>query len=142
MQRRHHRRRHLAPLNSVSEIDITPLIDLAFSLLIIFMIATPLLEQTIPLDLPHESARPQTRQDKINYQVISIDAKGDLFWGTQKVNRTQLDEHLSLFSRQADPSAVLHIRGDRHIDYGQVMDIVDLIKAHQLTQISLDTQVH
>ena len=57
--------------SALNEINITPLIDLAFALLIIFMIATPLLEQTIPLDLPNELAKKQELSKK-KVQIISI----------------------------------------------------------------------
>ena len=126
-------------LTSVSEIDITPLIDLAFSLLIIFMIATPLLEQTIPLNLPQETARPQPPLEKNDYQVISIDAKGKISWGTQPVTRNELLARLNTLAAQPKPP-VIHLRGDRSLDYGKVIEVVDTVKTAGLSQISLDTQ--
>ncbi len=135
-------RRRKDHLSSVTQIDITPLIDLAFSLLIIFMISTPLLEQTIPLNLPLETMRPQqVSSDKMEQQALSIDELGHIFWGKEPVSRQVLSLRLEELARQAKPP-VLHLRADESLPYGTVMGVVDLIKAAHLSQISLDTQAH
>lgn len=127
-------------LQAMAQIDMTPLIDLAFSLLIIFMISTPLLEQTIPLNLPKETQRPQPAKAEIAYQVISIDALGELFWGQEKVNFLELTHRLQSLTSAPKPP-VIHLRADDHLPYGQVMAVVDAIKAANLSQMCLDTQV-
>lgn len=133
-------RRERSSLTSVSQIDITPLIDLAFSLLIIFMISTPLLEQTVPLNLPLESVRPQsTPPEKLEHQAVSIDALGKIFWGKDAVTRSELAQRLHLLANQPKPP-VIHLRADEALPYGQVMAVVDLIKGANLSQISLDTK--
>lgn len=137
MAHRFRRARH--SLTSVSEIDITPLIDLAFSLLIIFMIATPLLEQTIPLNLPQESAKPQATPEKVDYQVISINAQSQTFWGTELVSTTQLLTKLQALAAIAKPP-VIHLRADATLHYGRVVEVIDSIKRAGLKNISLDTQ--
>jgi biopolymer transport protein ExbD len=71
-------------LTALTEINVTPLIDLAFALLIIFMIATPLLEQTIPINLPGEVSKPQL-DVKNDIQVVSISRQGELYWGSKKL---------------------------------------------------------
>ena len=124
----------------MSEINVTPLLDLAFSLLIIFMITTPLLEQTIPLDLPKESARAQPSPEKIEYQTISVDRNGGIFWGKEQVSLEQLDQLLATLAGQPNPP-VVNIRADTTIAYQRVVDVLSRVKAHRLTRISLDTQV-
>ncbi len=124
---------------AMSEINVTPLIDLAFSLLIIFMITTPLLEQSIPLQLPLESQRPQQSRDQLRIQVISVDKAGQIFWGENPVSLDQLNENLSRLARETDPP-VISIRGDASIQYQKVIDVIDRIKANNLSRISLDTQ--
>ncbi len=127
-------------LTTVSSINITPLIDLAFALLIIFIIATPLLEQTIPLDLPRESQSDQSQNEDINFQSISINRDLEYFWGDQQIDFSTLLEYLDRLSEQTDPP-VLNIRGDGQIAYQEVIRVIDAIKQRDLTQISLDTQV-
>lgn len=137
MARSFHRRERLS---AMSEINMTPLIDLAFALLIIFMITTPLLEQTIPLQLPLEAQTPQTPPPEQTIQIISINAEGLIFWGDESVSTERLDELLGSLTARRDPP-VLHIRADASLQYQRVIDVVELIKRNQLTKISLDTQV-
>ena len=127
-------------LQTVTTINMTPLIDLAFALLIIFIIATPLLEQTIPLNLPLETQKPGDRRDDIEFQTISITEEGDVFWGDTPVDRDTLSVYLERISQQPDPP-VLNIRGDARLRYQAVVDVIDLIKQYELEKISLDTQV-
>jgi len=126
-------------MGAISEINVTPLIDLAFSLLIIFMIATPLLEQTIPLQLPLESQSAQPQED-IEFQTISIDTRGQAFWGETAVDMTQLNDLLARASLQTEPP-VIRIRADGSLPYQRVIDVLDLVKQNELSKISLDTQV-
>lgn len=123
----------------MSEINITPLLDLAFSLLIIFMIAAPLLEQTIPLQLPLETAAAQPQRSEQDYQVISIDAQGVYHWGEEPVTAQRLNELLGALALRAEPP-VLHLRGDATLPYQKVIDVIDMVKQHKLSRISLDTQ--
>ncbi|GAB4271735.1 MAG TPA: biopolymer transporter ExbD [Opitutae bacterium] len=136
MARRFHRRDRL---NALSEINMTPLIDLAFTLLIIFMITAPLLEQTIAINLPQEAVKPQDAQE-IRYQTISIDKKGEYYWGSDLVDTTQLRTHLQHIAEESDPP-VINLRAERSLPYQSVVTVVDMIKQENLSKISLDTQV-
>lgn len=137
MARSFRRRGHLPPM---SDINLTPLIDLAFSLLIIFMVTTPLLEQTIPLQLPLETRSPQDSAPQQDIQVIAVNAEGVVFWGSEAVSAQRLDQLLASLAARRDPP-VLHIRADGSIPYQKVIDVIELIKRNKLTKISLDTQV-
>ena len=68
-------------LDAISDLNVTPLIDLAFSLLIIFMITTPLMEQSIRVDLPDQSEQAAVDPDEQQVEVIAIKATGAYFWG-------------------------------------------------------------
>jgi len=127
-------------LGAISEINVTPLIDLAFALLIIFMITTPLLEQTIPLNLPLDSQAPASERAAVEFQVISIDREGHIYWGEDKVSKIKLNDLLNSLRAQSNPP-VLNIRADRNLQYQKVIDVIDIIKQNQLSKISLDTQV-
>lgn len=126
-------------LTALTEINVTPLIDLAFALLIIFMIATPLLEQTIPINLPSEASKPQS-EIKENIQVISMDSRGILFWGDKKVTEAQMAVLLKEASEAKDVP-IMRIRADKRLPYEQVIALIDLIKQNNLVKISLDTEV-
>ena len=126
-------------LNALTEINVTPLIDLAFALLIIFMIATPLLEQTIPINLPAEAAKPQREVD-LPIQVLSIDAQGRFYWGANPVSDSEMAERLGRLSSDGE-QPILRIRADKQLPYYRVIQLIDLVKQHDLVKISLDTEV-
>ena len=126
-------------LTALTEINVTPLIDLAFALLIIFMIATPLLEQTIPINLPGEVSKPQL-DVKNDIQVVSISRQGELYWGSKKVSEAEMTVLLQETSK-ADVVPVLRIRADKALPYESVIGLIDLIKQNNLVKISLDTEV-
>jgi biopolymer transport protein ExbD len=130
--------RRPAGLSAVDEINVTPLIDLAFALLIIFMIAAPLLEQTIPIDLPEESVSPQPSAQP-EAQVISIDADRQLFWASDPIDAAELGRRLATLASLGDPP-VLHVRGDASLPYQEIITVVDAVKSAGLTKLSLDTQ--
>ena len=137
MARTFHRRERL---DALSEINVTPLIDLAFALLIIFMITAPLLEQSIDLDLPVESADGTSVLDEDRYQTISINAQGVIFWGEEIVDELELKARLRDLGKEPLPPTI-HLRGDRSLPYQRVITVIDLIKENRLTRISLDTEV-
>jgi len=126
-------------LNALTEINVTPLIDLAFALLIIFMIATPLLEQTIPINLPSEFAKPQSQIDS-EVQVLSIDRSGRFYWGNNVVSDSKMSTLLKELA-QSENSPILRIRADKQLEYNRVIQLIDLVKQHNLVKISLDTEL-
>lgn len=136
MARKFHRKDRLAAL---TEINVTPLIDLAFALLIIFMITTPLLEQTIEVNLPVEAAKTQA-DEREDFQSISLDPQGVYYWGDERVSQEELGQRLDILKMESDPP-VLSIRADAQLPYQKVITVVDMIKQRKLSKISLDTKV-
>lgn len=136
MARNFHRKDRLSAL---TEINVTPLIDLAFALLIIFMITTPLLEQTIEVSLPVESVNPQP-EDREDFQSIAINKAGLYFWGEDQVSQQQLGDLLDTMAMDPAPP-VLSIRADSNLAYQKVVTVIDMIKQRNLSKISLDTKV-
>ena len=126
-------------LEALTEINVTPLIDLAFALLIIFMITTPLLEQTIEVNLPVEAAKSQAGERE-TFQSIAIDARGRYYWSDEQVSKQQLADLLDTLSMDPAPP-VLSIRADAQLPYQQVITVIDMIKQRELSKISLDTRV-
>jgi len=124
----------------MTELNVTPLMDLAFSLLIIFMISTPLLEQTIPVNLPKQDANSASVRPDIDFQLITINADGQIYWGKQSVDLVELNSLLASLSKTQDPPAI-SLRADRNLIYQKVIDVIDAIKRHNLTKLHLDTEV-
>jgi biopolymer transport protein ExbD len=127
-------------LSAMSEINLTSLMDLVFCLLIIFMITTPLMEQTIPLNLPVQPKNAENRDPKQKFQVVSIDAQGRYFWGSTPVDADKLQSLLKVQGALPEPP-VISLRADASLPYQKVIDVLDMIKAANLTKLSLDTQV-
>ena len=125
---------------AMTDLNITPLMDLAFSLLIIFMISTPLLEQTIPVHLPKQDQNAASERPKIDFQVITINENGQIYWGKQPVDLVQLDSLLATLASQPEPPAI-SFRGDLNLPYQKIVDVISAIKRHNLKKLHLDTEV-
>jgi biopolymer transport protein ExbD len=129
-------------LHPVAELNVTNMVDLGFTLLIIFMIATPLIqqEQTIPVNLPGESKRVQTPPPPdTEFQTISIDRVGNIYFGASRVSFTELSSKLSGLAAKPKPP-VIRIRADLTLQWQQVVRLMDEIKKHNLTKITFDTE--
>src|SRR5215207_5350936 len=101
---RNFRRKHAA--HPIADLNVTNLIDLGFMLLIIFMVATPLIqqEQTIQVNLPTESKRPQDSSDKdLTFQSISIDKRGVYYFGNTVIDPEELRPRLEELARRPKP---------------------------------------
>src|SRR5579862_7696497 len=108
--RRFSQRNSLVTLN---EINITPLLDLAFVLLIIFIITRPLLEGNIDLQLPQNMGKPDIRKiDPHNIRVVEISPAGDYWLQGKRLSLAQLDGQLVDIHRQ-NPKLIVDIRGDK-----------------------------
>lgn len=139
MARIFRRPRHLHP---VAELNITNMVDLGFTLLVIFMIATPLIqqEQTIPINLPTESKRPQEKPPPdTQFQVVSIDRSGRFYFGNRQVSFTELSSNLAAVAARPKPP-VIRIRADLTLQWQQVVRVMDEIKKHNLTKVTFDTE--
>ena len=126
----------------ISELNVTNLIDLAFTLLIIFMIATPLIqqEQTIPVNLPVESTRTQQKPPPdTEFQSVSIDRSGSYYVGSKRVSFAELSSTLAAYAAKPKPP-VIRIRADLTLQWQQVVRLMDEIKKQNLTKITFDTQ--
>lgn len=135
MARNFHRR---SPMAAMSEINVTPLIDLAFALLIIFMITAPLLEQSIDINLPAERARAQEPERQTGL-TLSLDREGVLYWDGERVGADELALRLQqLVDSGGDP--VVSIRADAALPYQRIVDVLDEVKAAGLRKISLGTR--
>ena len=137
MARTFKRQRSLHP---VAELNITNMVDLGFTLLIIFMIATPLIQQpqSIPIDLPVVGSSPQ-KQSKEQAQLIAVDRNGNYYWGERRTNLAQIRVNLATLAENPKPP-VIRIEADFSLQYQQVVSVLDEVKKVGLSRISLDTQ--
>lgn len=124
----------------ISDLNVTPLIDLAFSLLIIFMITTPVIEQYNRIDLPTQNSdnnqKPPEKEDKF----ITIDAEGRYNWGKDAVSKNELETLLDQVAKDSGDQPTIHLRGDRTLPYQKIMDVINMLKSRNLTKLSLDTK--
>jgi len=127
-------------LSVISELNVTPLIDLAFSLLIIFMITTPVIEQYNRVNLPDQSSSAKQPPPPAEDKYITIDQAGDYFWGKIPISIEDLKDRLDQIAGGQGPTPTIHIRGDRALPYQKVIDVVNLLKERNLTKLSLDTR--
>jgi biopolymer transport protein ExbD len=124
----------------ISDLNVTPLIDLAFSLLIIFMITTPVIEQYNRIDLPDQPSEQDQPLPAIDDEFITIDAEGTYHWGQVKVSKDELEERLDRIAASSGEQPVIHLRGDRSLRYQKIFDVINMLKVRNLTKLSLDTK--
>jgi len=124
----------------ISDLNVTPLIDLAFSLLIIFMITTPVIEQYNRIDLPTQELNSTQKPPEVEDKFITIDAKGDYNWGKAPVSKSELESLLDEVMSVKGEQPVIHLRGDRSLPYQKIVDVINMLKERNLTKLSLDTR--
>ncbi|OIR15037.1 biopolymer transport protein ExbD [mine drainage metagenome] len=118
------------------------MIDLGFTLLIIFMIATPLInqEQHNPVNLPVTSKAPLERTDKnLTFETITITKSGSYLWRDQPVSYAELCSRLNAVASLPN-QPVIRIRADAQTPYQNVMSVLDEVKKRHLSKIDLPSQ--
>ena len=123
---------------AMAELNVTPLLDLAFVLLIIFIITTPLLESGVALDLPKASEHPTPPVDPKAIRTVSVTRAGQVFIEDKPVNLAMLQQELILF-RESTPDAAVIVRADAGLPYQQVIDVYNVIQNAKIERMSLDT---
>ena len=132
--RRFSQRSHLVTL---SEINITPLLDLAFVLLVIFIITTPLLEQSINLKLPHGGTR-EKQLDKSDIRTVEISSSGNYALDRHRMSLPQIIYQLAVEYR-SNPNLVVYIRADKDCRYDDVAQVLNGCQHYGITRYSLRT---
>jgi biopolymer transport protein ExbD len=126
------------PLSTLSEINVTPLLDLAFVLLIIFMITTPLLENSIDLVVP-SSASADKPVDTQKVQVVSIDRNDLLKLNMTPVTPAELGQQLASL-HQAEPATAVVVRADRGLPLQKFIGVMDVIQGAGITKVGVMTR--
>ncbi len=125
-------------LTSLSEINITPLLDLAFVLLIIFMITTPLLENSVNLVIP-SSGVANTPVNPSKVQVISMDRTEAIKLNDEPVDAEMLASRLAEL-KSADPDVAIVIRPDRELPVQKLVSLMDALQRAQITKVGIATK--
>jgi biopolymer transport protein ExbD/biopolymer transport protein TolR len=116
----------------MSEINMTPLIDVMLVLLVIFMITAPLMSSSLKLDLPQaEAATPSETPDFI---AVSVDAQGRLFLGDEAVTPAVFAERVAQ-AAQKNPATEVQLRADKAVPYGRVAELIGVVQKAGLNRI-------
>jgi biopolymer transport protein ExbD len=119
------------------ELNLTPLMDLAWNLLIVFIIMATATVQGISVNLPKASAAPSLAKAKT--KAVTIAADGRIYLDTVVVSPEDLELRLRQ-AKAADPTMPVVVKGDASIQYDRVIEVLDIIKRLEINQVGLVTQ--
>jgi biopolymer transport protein TolR len=133
--KRRHRRRGV-----MSEINVTPFVDVMLVLLIIFMVSAPLLTVGVPIDLPQSQAK-SLDQDR-EPLTVSVNLKGEVFLQNSEIKVDELVPRLQAITQaRGGLDERIYVRGDRKVDYGTVMRVMGRLSAAGFKRVALVTEV-
>ncbi len=122
----------------ISDINITPFVDVLLVLLIIFMVAAPMMTSSINIDLPKGAATPST--EKLPPISISVKSDGTIYLQEEALKLGSLPTELLKISNN-NLNSKIHVRADKNIDYGRVMEVVKIISLAGFNQVVLVTEL-
>ncbi len=125
--------------SSLNELNITPLLDLAFVLLVIFIITTPQLVNNLEMNLPSAQVPQQQPKQPVKPNQIVVSVNGAVALNGQPLTMEQLRTSLSAM-KNADPDVALVIKGARDTDYQHVIRVLDLIQQLGIAKMGLATE--
>ncbi|MGD8326030.1 MAG: protein TolR [Sphingomonadales bacterium] len=122
---------------AMSEINVTPLVDVMLVLLIVFMVTAPLLTAGVPVDLPKTAAKSLPEDDKP--LTISLDQTGAIFIEDTEISEEELVERLAAIAIERQ-DARIYVRGDRNLAYGEIMAVVAKVNSAGFSKVALVTE--
>ena len=123
--------------DEVVEINVVPMLDLAWNLLVVFMIVVTASVQGISVNLPKASAA--ASKIKPTTKAITITAEGTIFLDSFPVTLAELETRLRQYTA-SDPNLPVVVRGDEKISYKNIIEVLDLLQKLEITQLGLVTQ--
>jgi biopolymer transport protein TolR len=135
--KRRGRRQRRAPM---SEINVTPFVDVMLVLLIIFMVTAPMLTVGVPIDLPKTEANTDNGGGQKEPLTVSVNADGKIFIQEMEITLDEIVPKLTAISKSGFEE-IIYIRGDRRTNYGALMQIMGKISAAGFRRISLVTDL-
>lgn len=128
---------HNTDNQTMSEINVTPMVDVMLVLLVIFIITAPLFTHAIKLDLPQaQAAAAPEKPDTIS---LSVNAQGKIFWNNEEIPQNELNARLAAAS-QKKPQPELHLRADRETRYETIAQVMSAAQGNGLTKIGFVTE--
>ena len=123
--------------HALAELNITPLLDLAFVLLVIFIITTTPIVNDLDVDLPSAASRPKDPKPKVNY--VTIESDGNMFLNKEPVDLARLQEKV-IAMRVDDPDLNIVIRGSGRTKYRRVVGVMDMLQQANVGKVNLATE--
>jgi biopolymer transport protein ExbD/biopolymer transport protein TolR len=121
---------------SLSEINVTPLVDVMLVLLIIFMVTAPILQTGIDVQLPE--TRHVTETNPREQIVLSISREGLIYYGSQAINFSTIGQHLKRDAR--NPKESIYLRADKDVKWNSIVSVIDEVRAAGFSEIKLVTK--
>jgi len=121
---------------SLSEINVTPLVDVVLVLLIIFMVTAPVLQSGIEVSVPKTKTVKQIAEERV---VVSITSKQDIYIGNEQVNINNIGQKLREKIRDPEGQSI-YVRADENVPFGLFATVMDAVKASGITNVSIVTQ--
>lgn len=121
----------------ISEINVTPFVDVMLVLLIVFMVTAPMLTVGVPVNLPETNA--DSLPDDNEPLTVSINAKGEIFVQDTRVGYEDLVPKLLAISKNRTDTRI-YVRGDKNLNYGRVIDIMGNLSGNGFTKVALITE--
>jgi biopolymer transport protein ExbD len=123
---------------TMSELNITPLLDLVFVLLVIFIITTPQMMNNLEMNLPSGKKPPQN-PDKPKINLIAVDAAGQITFNDQPFTLPALKDDLEQL-KSGDTNFSVVVKGDDNVDYQKMVSVLDILRQLDITKVGLATQ--
>ena len=123
--------------SSISDINVTPLVDVMLVLLVIFMVTAPILQQGVSIDLPKVAAGPLAGEEE--QLVVNVNKAGQVFLNDTPMALDALTAKLAAI-RAARPDRQIYVRADQSVPYGQVMRTMAAVRESGLTHVGLVTE--
>jgi biopolymer transport protein ExbD len=120
--------------NAVADINIVPLMDLVFNLLIVFMLTTPLLEHSIDIKLPPTQSGSSIEPKDVT--TFNLDSAGRLFLNGRLMSLKELEDY-ARGRVQTDPNHAMLVRGDERVPYGKFIEVIDTLKKAKVTRLGI-----
>ena len=125
--------------STLNELNITPLLDLVFVLLVIFIITTPQMMNNLEMNLPSGKPPPKTNQPKPKINRISVDANGQTSLNGEAVTIPQLKDKLEQLQAD-DPDLKVVVKGADAVDYQNMVYVLDVLRQLDITKVGLATE--